>query len=357
MIKIHIAGDSNTAKVFREKVSNRKYRNDVVILETDLEEVDVFFVLYDDDTMNIQKCLNIRSHTNSQIYSKFKNSKFGERAKSYIVNLDFITPSVIVADRFIQSLEGASTSHIKPQKFKISFKPFDPLIRKSISAILYIVALSILYFHFILKYPFFESLYITIKTMATGDTEDIFKTVVSKVFYIFLMISAVTSMAIIFALLGDSINSRRKELIMGINRYRGHGHIIIVGGGSVAYNVIKKLIKKGEKIVLIDTTIDGPYISKILKLGVPFIIGDARDETLLSKANVTCCKAVMSLTQNDMTNLEVGLDVKTISPGIRVILRIFDQEMSDDIKKSGIIKYNHSMSYIAAEHLLNKLNL
>jgi len=360
-MKDHIAiiGESNGAIAFEQMV--REKHPDVLILrslsvsEQPRANVSKYYVLNDDDTKNIKACLDIRRHTQAQIYSKFRNKKFGENAQTYISNLSFITPSNLAADAFIQSLSGAERTHIQHQRHAFTFKKINPLIERSILTIFYIILFSVLYFRHVLGQTYYESLYLTIKTMVTGDTVEIMSSNLSKGFYMLLMSCSLTCIAIIFALVGESITSQKKELTLGSRKYRGKNHIIIVGGGSVGYNVIKKLIEMGETPVLIDNTLDGQYLSKILDLGVPFIIGDARDESLLVRAGLYRCKAVMSLTQNDLTNMEVGLDVKTMDPNLRVVLRIFDQNIADNLKENGIIKYTHSMSNITASHLIKTL--
>lgn len=356
-MKVLILGDSNTAFAFKEKILNQKPLVKIYSDEDYISVVfDMIFVLYDDDSLNIKKCLDIRRHSMSLIYTKFKNEKLGLRTKTYIPNLEFINPAIIAAEQFTKSILTAERTNLQAPKQKWTFKSMDPLLKRSLKTILVIISTSTLYIHFFLHQTLFNSLYYTIETMVTGDNNSLLSSSSSKVFYMLLMISAVTCMAIIFALIGDSINGRRKELVMGVKKYKGKNHIIVIGGGSVGFHVIKRLISYGESPVLVDDSLDGPFINQILALGVPFIIGDGRDETLLYRAGIYNCKAVMSLTQNDLTNLEIGLDVKTIDPNLRVVLRIFDQDMAQSLREHNIIPQSHSMSYIAAAHLIKKIS-
>ena len=131
---------------------------------------------------------------------------------------------------------------------------------------------------------------------------------------------------------------------------------LFIGGGSVGSKVIKELLERGEKVVLIDKSLEGRIIKDVLDMRIPFIIGDATNEKFLYDANISKCKAIIVVTQNDLVNLEVGLDSKTIFPNLRVVLRIYNQDLSASLKNNKIIKHSYSMSYIAAEYFSKKID-
>jgi len=48
---------------------------------------------------------------------------------------------------------------------------------------------------------------------------------------------------------------------------------------------------------------------------------------------VTRAKALYSVVSNDIVNLEIGLSARSFTPGLRLILRIFDQSISREIRE------------------------
>jgi Trk K+ transport system NAD-binding subunit len=66
--------------------------------------------------------------------------------------------------------------------------------------------------------------------------------------------------------------------------------------------------------------------------GTPLFVGDARREALLGDANVRKAKSIILATDDDLANLETALDARRVAPEIRVVLRMFDQNMADKIR-------------------------
>jgi Trk K+ transport system NAD-binding subunit len=59
-------------------------------------------------------------------------------------------------------------------------------------------------------------------------------------------------------------------------------------------------------------------------------------------------QAVIAATDNDMANLEIALDARNLRPGIRVVVRMFDQQIAQKITRSFDIKLIFSTAAIAA---------
>lgn len=313
-----------------------------------------YFVTFDEDSKNVNMCLSIRSrHPDARIYTMFTQESLGKKLSTCISNFYYINPSKQAGKKFV----NAALSDLNPgveAKFewpKIRFKP-DSLVKAAILFISCIVVTSTTFFHFHDGLPWIDSFYFTITMMTTvgfGDYSLRDQSDLSKIFGSLIMILSVTSIAMIFALVSDSIIRRRKELTMGRSSYKGKNHVIVVGGGSVGLNVIEELLNLGEQPVVLDRTLDGRHTHEIVKLGVPHLVGDARDEHNLYRAGLGRCKALICVTENDLTNLEVGLDSKSARPDLRIVLRIYDINIANNIKTATGITHTMSMSSIAAD--------
>ncbi len=123
-------------------------------------------------------------------------------------------------------------------------------------------------------------------------------------------------------------------------------HIIICGLGHVGFRLLDLFLRLGEKVSVITLKIDHELISDIH--GVKIIEGDARDDSLLKQAGVDKAKGVLAVTDNDLVNVSIALDVKRMNPEIPIVLRLFDRELASHLEKTMGIHKALSTSAIAA---------
>lgn len=126
------------------------------------------------------------------------------------------------------------------------------------------------------------------------------------------------------------------------------GHVIIVGLGKLGYRTYRFLRRLGEIAVIIERNPDNQFLEEIRRDGAPIFIGDARREAILGDANAKHAKSIVLATDDDLANLEVALDARRVAPDIRVVLRMFDQNMADKIRYGFDIRLAMSESAISA---------
>lgn len=125
-------------------------------------------------------------------------------------------------------------------------------------------------------------------------------------------------------------------------------HIVLVGFGRLGYHTFQLLRKMGEAVVVIERDEHSQFIEELRRDGSPVLIGDARREALLDDANVSGACSIILATDDDMTNLEVAMDARRLNPRIRVVLRMFDQNVADKIGEGFNIHHAMSQSGISA---------
>jgi Trk K+ transport system NAD-binding subunit len=81
---------------------------------------------------------------------------------------------------------------------------------------------------------------------------------------------------------------------------------------------------------------------------LPVVIGDATREDTLREAYVGTSRALVAVTNNDVTNLEVGLHGRAIQPDLRVVLRLFDDDLAEQVQRHFGIAISRSVSFLAA---------
>jgi len=125
-------------------------------------------------------------------------------------------------------------------------------------------------------------------------------------------------------------------------------HIIIVGLGRLGYRTFLLLRKLGEDVVVIENNPNNQFLEDIRRDGSPLLLGDARREALLVEANVAQARSVILATTDDLANLEIALDARRINGKIRVVTRMFDQNMADKVRDGFNIHIAMSQASLSA---------
>jgi Trk K+ transport system NAD-binding subunit len=104
----------------------------------------------------------------------------------------------------------------------------------------------------------------------------------------------------------------------------------------------------GEPIVVIERNANNQFLDTVRRDGVPLFIGDARREALLEDAAIQKARSIVLAADDDLANLEAALDARKINPKIRVVMRMFDQNMADKIRDGFNIHIAMSQSALSA---------
>lgn len=125
-------------------------------------------------------------------------------------------------------------------------------------------------------------------------------------------------------------------------------HVILVGLGRLGYRCWRLLHELGETVVVIERDSASPFLAAVRQAGAAVLVGDARSDELLAQANVADAKSIVLATDEDMSNLEAALDARRMNPSIRVVLRLFDQNLADKVREGFGIHIALSQSAVAA---------
>jgi Trk K+ transport system NAD-binding subunit len=141
--------------------------------------------------------------------------------------------------------------------------------------------------------------------------------------------------------------ARKEEWQVALaSTYRNH--VIVCGMGKVGYRVVRQLLDFGEQVVGIERDTDRPFVNILRQMDVPVIIADARQREVLMQAGVEHASALVACTQDDMTNLDIALDARELNPKVKVVMRMFDQELAQKIERGFGIHTAFSVSALAA---------
>src|SRR5262245_46428864 len=101
-------------------------------------------------------------------------------------------------------------------------------------------------------------------------------------------------------------------------------HYILCGLGQVGLRVLEHLRAAGMAVVVVDTFCkpDDPRLE-----GVPLVAGDCRKPAVLEQAGLARANGVLIVTSNDLVNLSTVLMIRNLHPTIRVVVRMFNQNL------------------------------
>ncbi|MCA9243248.1 MAG: NAD-binding protein [Phycisphaerales bacterium] len=125
-------------------------------------------------------------------------------------------------------------------------------------------------------------------------------------------------------------------------------HVVLIGMGKLGLRTFQMLRRLGMPVVVIERDPQAQFLEEVRREGSPVLVGDGRRDELMIEANVAKARSVVLCTNDDLANLEMALDARRLSPKIRVVLRMFDQNMADKIRDGFNIHIAMSQSAISA---------
>lgn len=328
-----------------------------------LEHARLVYIVTDEDKLNIRLALAVRSaYPDLPIVITLVQSRLGKKLARHLNHFSFLSPPELAAKKFVNAVDSPSpmtgqTNHlleIKPEPdLRKAWQP-DPLVLRAVLFFGVLALFTTFYFHYAERLSWVDAWYFVVTLMTTvgfGDISLRTSSTITKIIGTILMIASVTNTAIIFALITDSLLRRRMMLSVGRKRIKHSDHVIVVGIGSVGMQVVEELLERGESVTIIEDDINGRFMPAIYELRLPTIIGDAKLERTLRDAGLAKAKALLSVTSDDLTNLEIGLNAKLLNPNARVVLRIYDYLLAQALDERLEIHFAYSASAIAAEEL------
>ncbi|EIV93036.1 NAD-binding protein [Frankia sp. QA3] len=234
-----------------------------------------------------------------------------------------------------------------------------------------------------------DALYLTVETMVTvgyGDFNFGAADEWLQIFGIGLMLAGALSIAVVYAFITNVIISRRLERALGRGRAGAvRGHVILAGLGSVGVATMDGLVRAGRQVVVIERDENNRYLPVARERGVPVIIGDATVRSTLLEAGLAHATTIAALTSDGVANLETVLSAReahgelrgahavreaarraggrsygrarssaTQSPegALRVVLRVFDTTMADEVERRFGIHAARSASALATPYFV-----
>jgi voltage-gated potassium channel len=116
-----------------------------------------------------------------------------------------------------------------------------------------------------------------------------------------------------------------------VSTYRNH--VIVLGAGHVGIRVIRVLAELGVDVVVIEINPSKECEFVLNELRIPMLIEDGRATTTLIKAGLQHAEAFLTCTGDDHINLESIMKVRQINPNVRIVARVWDDNLGVQLQK------------------------
>jgi voltage-gated potassium channel len=198
---------------------------------------------------------------------------------------------------------------------------------------------GVLGYHYIEGWPLFDSLYMTVITLATvgyGETHPL--SLPGRAFTMFLILGgmsiifyAITEITT-FVIEGEMTGIiRRRRMNRQINRLKNH--YILCGAGRSGSHVLNELRKTGRNCVVIEK--DPEKVRHLLNEHVPVVEGEATEDHVLRAAGIERAAGLVSALPNDKDNLFVVITARGLNPSLRIVSKVEEIAAREKFLRSG----------------------
>jgi Trk K+ transport system NAD-binding subunit len=192
-----------------------------------------------------------------------------------------------------------------------------------------------------------DALYLTLLDAAGAAQPDTGLSAAHKVIQAMVTIVGISIIPVVTATVVDAVVTSRLNAALGRLRPIA-AHVVVVGLGTVGARVVAQLHDLGVPVVCVDSEEHAYGVSLAREISAPIVFGDASREDTLRAASLGTCRALVAVTNNDVTNLEVALQGRAMNPGLRVVLRLFDSDLADRVERNFGITISRSVPNLAA---------
>jgi len=194
------------------------------------------------------------------------------------------------------------------------------------------------------RYPVSNAVYLTVMDMTGSALTNPKLGGPEKISQVVLTVDGMALIPLVTAII---VGARLTGKIRGEPRPRG-GHIIVVGLGNVGTRVVGELHDLGYDVTCIDRDPEARGVALARRLSLPMVIGEAYLEEKLQAAGLETAAALVSVTSNDMVNLETALQARAMREDLRLVLRLGDDDLAQRVQRTLGNVISRSVSYMAA---------
>ncbi len=207
------------------------------------------------------------------------------------------------------------------------------------AAIVIVIILGTVGFHYIEGWPWFDGFYMVITTLTTiGYQETHPLSHAGRVFNVFIILSGVGLVFLAIGSLTQALLEFELQSFFGRRRMereigRLTDHYIICGAGRVGRSAARELARRPASFVIVESS--DAKAQKFASENWLMLIGDATQEQTLRDAQIDRARGLVAATTTDATNLYIVLTARTLNPRLHIIARASEDMAEKHLLSAG----------------------
>lgn len=323
------------------------------------------YLVDDSDARNINlllAALAVNDHT--RLFVAITNENLADHIAAGHASVHVFNPNAIAATTFVNAVRDHVCA--RPDDHAVATRTpalahfrADRIVQKLLILYAAVIIGGTLFFRWSEDASWSDSLYLIATVVSGLNFEDSIVrnyAIGVKLARTVLILGVQVFTLIAFSFIVDRLIKRRTEIVeLGRKRYTLKDHVIVCGLGRTGFHITMELLHRREKVVVIESNTDDRFLNIVRAAGARVLIGDASLAKNLMDADVKHAAGLISAIGNDLRNLEIGLNARSLRKNIRLILRIFEREIAEEMKTRFNIHFAYSTSTLAAQHLVGLL--
>ena len=203
-----------------------------------------------------------------------------------------------------------------------------------------LLAFGTMGYRFFEGWGWFDSLYMTVITLATVGFREIGPMdTAGRAFTIVLIMGGVSVLGygatkmtsfVVEGRLNEILRGRRMEKVIG----KLDGHYIVCGYGRIGTVVTAEFVESGVPVVVVDHA-EHPEGIIVGEYQVPLIVGDATDEEVLLSAGIERAKGLVAALPGDAENIMATLVARDLNMDLVIVARAVTETCVSKLYRAG----------------------
>ncbi|GAA2464214.1 NAD-binding protein [Streptomyces macrosporus] len=211
---------------------------------------------------------------------------------------------------------------------------FSRRLRASLIALTAVVALLAAANWYVTRELPLHAAYVTLLNVLSINDPAVGESTGEQVLQLLGALAGTALLPLLFAVVLESYGTFRQAATLpppprGIER-----HVVLLGLGKVGTRVLDRLLEMGIPVVCIERDPEARGIAVARARRVPTLIADVTEGGVLEEAGIARSRALLALTSDSGTNLEATLYARQVNPGLRVVMRLFDDEFAATVYRT-----------------------
>ncbi len=220
----------------------------------------------------------------------------------------------------------------------------DPVrkFRLSLLTLFSVVCGGTLGYSLIEHWTLFESLYMTVITVATVGFKEIHElSFQGKVFTILLIIFGASSLAYTLGSLFQFMVEGQLRSILGRKKLEKKisalsGHYIVCGYGRIGRLICREFAAKPAPFIVVEQ--DAELCQLIEESGYLYVHGDATRDEILLQSGIRQAKGLITAVTSDSANVYITLTARGLNPDLFILARASEEGSEIKLKRAGANK-------------------